>query len=105
MVTRGYSGGGINWEIGIDRYTLLHRCCSVAKSCLTLRAQYCSTPGSSVLHCLLEFAQNHVLELVILSIYQTKWITKALLYGTRNSVLCGRWERGLGGNGYIFLYG
>ena len=50
---------------------------------------YCSTPGSSVLHCLLEFAQIHVLELVILSIHQTKWITnKALLYGTRNSAQC-----------------
>ena len=36
-------------------------CCSVAKSCLTLcDPMDCSTPGSSVLHCLLEFAQIHV---------------------------------------------
>ena len=36
-------------------------CCSVAKSCLTLcDLTDCSTPGSLVLHCLLEFAQAHV---------------------------------------------
>ena len=36
-------------------------CCLVTKSCLTLHNPVgCSTPGSSVLHCLLEFAQNHV---------------------------------------------
>ena len=34
--------------------------CSVAKSCSTLcDPMDCSTPGSSVLHCLLEFAQTH----------------------------------------------
>ena len=36
-------------------------CCSAAKSCPTLcNPMNCSTPGSSVLHCLLEFAQIHV---------------------------------------------
>ena len=36
-------------------------CCSVAKSCLTLCNPIdCSTPASSVLHYLLEFAQIHV---------------------------------------------
>ena len=35
-------------------------CCSVAKSCLTLCPVDCSTPGSSVLHCLPEFAQIRV---------------------------------------------
>ena len=36
-------------------------CCSVAQSCLTLcDPMDCSTPGSSVLHYLLEFAQTHV---------------------------------------------
>ena len=36
-------------------------CCSVAKSCPTLCAPMdCSTPDSSVLHYLLEFAQIHV---------------------------------------------
>ena len=36
-------------------------CCSVAKLCPTLcDPMDCSTPGSSVLHCLLEFAQIHV---------------------------------------------
>ena len=33
-------------------------CCSVTRSCLTLcDPTDCSTPGSSVLHCILEFAQ------------------------------------------------
>ena len=37
-------------------------CCSVTKSCLTLcDPMDCSTPGSSVLRYLLEFAQSHVL--------------------------------------------
>ena len=36
-------------------------CCSVAKLCLTLcDPMNCSMPGSSVLFCLLEFAQIHV---------------------------------------------
>ena len=36
-------------------------CCSVTKLCLTLcDPMDCSTPGSSVLHYLLEFAQTHV---------------------------------------------
>ena len=36
-------------------------CCSVDKSCLTLcEPKDCSTPGSSVLHYLPEFAQTHV---------------------------------------------
>ena len=35
-------------------------CCSVTKLCRTLcNPMDCSTPGSSVLHCLLEFAQIH----------------------------------------------
>ena len=38
-----------------------HCCCSVTKSCLTLcDPMDCSTPGSTVLHYLLEFAQIHV---------------------------------------------
>ena len=41
------------WEIGC--------CCSVTQSCLILRDPMdCSTPGFSVLHYLLEFAQTHV---------------------------------------------
>ena len=36
-------------------------CCSVAKSCPTLGdSMDCRMPGSSVFHCLLEFAQIHV---------------------------------------------
>ena len=36
-------------------------CCSVAKSCPTLRPHgLYSTPGSPVLHCLLQFAQIHI---------------------------------------------
>ena len=41
--------------------TCFRRSCSVAKSCMTVtRGLYCSTSGSSVLHCLPEFAQIHV---------------------------------------------
>ena len=36
-------------------------CCSVIKSCPALCSlMYCSLPGSSTIHCLLEFAQIHV---------------------------------------------
>ena len=43
-------------------------CCSVTKSCLTLcDPMDCSTPGSSVLQCLREFAQIHV-----------HWVTDAI---------------------------
>ena len=35
-------------------------CCSITKSCRTLQPMDCSTPGSPILHCLLEFAQIHV---------------------------------------------
>ena len=43
-------------------YTFKYLCCySVAKSCLTLcDPMDCSTPGSSVLHCLPELAQIYV---------------------------------------------
>ena len=38
----------------------IYCCCSVAKLCLTLcDPMDCSTPGSPVLHCLLEFPQIH----------------------------------------------
>ena len=48
---------------------ILH-CCSVAKSCQTLcNPMDCSTPGSSVLHCLPEFAQIHV-----------HWVSDSILY-------------------------
>ena len=44
----------------VPRFTLTGWCCLIAKSCLTLcDLMDCSTPGSSVLHCLLEFAQIH----------------------------------------------
>ena len=47
-------------------------CCSVAESCPTLCDPVdCSTPGSSVLHCLLEFAKIMSIELVILSYHLT----------------------------------
>ena len=43
-------------------------CCSVANSCPTLcDPMDCNMPGSSVLHYLPEFAQIHVLELMMLS--------------------------------------
>ena len=38
-----------------------HYCCLVAQSCMALcNLMDCSTPGFSVPHCLLEFAQTHV---------------------------------------------
>ena len=49
---------------------LLPRCCcgSVAQLCLTLcHAVNCSVPGFPVLHCLPEFAQTYVIELVMSS--------------------------------------
>ena len=48
------------WEhSSIDRSS--RSCCSVAQLCLTLRdTMDCITPGFSVLHYLLEFAQTHV---------------------------------------------
>ena len=40
---------------------MLSCCCSVAKSCPTIcHPMDCSTPGSSVFHCLPEFGQIHV---------------------------------------------
>ena len=46
------------WKHG---HLLLAGCCSVVKSCLTLRNPGdCSTPGFPVLHHLLELAQTHV---------------------------------------------
>ena len=53
------SDPGHKW---ISHSSLGGGCCSVAQSCPTLGDPVdCSTPGSSVLHCLSEFAQTHVL--------------------------------------------
>ena len=62
---RGGRRGGINWEIGIDPYTLLYIkfCCFclVAKSSPTLcDPMDCSMPDFPVTHHLQEFAQTHV---------------------------------------------
>ena len=50
------------WSFTINVHNLvLSYCCSAAQSCLTLcDAMDSSTPGSHVLHCLLEFAQTPV---------------------------------------------
>ena len=70
---------------------LFHRCCSVAKLCLTLCEPLdCSTLGFPVLHYLPEFAQTHVhwvLACNVLSVFNwSKWNTciKAIckLYST-----------------------
>ena len=51
----------ISYILSSMRSTYCCYCCSVAKSSLTLcNPMECSTPGSSVLHYLLEFAQTHV---------------------------------------------
>ena len=55
----------IIWFLGhilTIKYILIYSCdCSVTKLCPTLwDPMNCSTPGSPVLHCLLEFAQGHV---------------------------------------------
>ena len=48
-------------EGGPNLVCIIHFCHSVAKLCLTLWSpKDCSMPGSSVLHCLPEFAQIHV---------------------------------------------
>ena len=50
---------GIYQIVTFERKTIY--CCSVSKPCLTVWDPVgCSLPGSSVLHYLLEFAQNHV---------------------------------------------
>ena len=41
-------------------FWLLCCCCSITKSCPTLRPMSCNTPGFPVLHYLLETAQTHV---------------------------------------------
>ena len=60
-------------------------CCSVAESWATLyNPMECSVPGSSVLHCLLEFGQIHVLEFCSDSLSQwyclTIWSSAAPLF-------------------------
>ena len=56
--------GEIKWLQSIILFQsvfLIHCCCLVTKSCLTLcDPMGCSTPGFPVLHCLLELAQTHV---------------------------------------------
>ena len=50
------------WANGFTSLSLISCCCSVAQLCLTLCDLVdCSTAGSSVLHCLLEFSQIHAL--------------------------------------------
>ena len=47
--------------VGELRPLMLHLCCSIAQSCLTLCNHVdCSMSGFPVLNCLLEFAQTHV---------------------------------------------
>ena len=51
------------WETVEDREAksaTVHRGHSVGQDIVTIRQQDCSPPGSSVLYCLLEFAQVHV---------------------------------------------
>ena len=58
----------ILWKV-LHLYVSFICCCfSVIQLCLALcNPMDCGMPGSSVLHCLPEFAQIHVLELVMLS--------------------------------------
>ena len=64
-VKPGYVGreATCSWSVRVCSYHT-NCCCSVAQSCRTLfdpsLLPDCSTPGSSVLHCLPEFAQIHV---------------------------------------------
>ena len=53
--------GGMGY-IFLYMYIFMYSCCSsIAQTCPTLcDPMDCSTPGSSVLHCLLEFAQTYV---------------------------------------------
>ena len=48
-------------QYNLHQYLPKMKCCSVTKSCPTLcDPTDCSTPSSSVLHCLPEFTQTHV---------------------------------------------
>ena len=58
---RKFLGGLVYLHIQVPRSSSCGCCCSVAKTCLTLCSPVdCSTAGSPVLHCLLEFAHIHV---------------------------------------------
>ena len=63
MITRYFHVYYLTWS---SKYC----CCSTSKSCMTLcnPLDY-SMPGSSVLYCLLEFAQTHFIQWVMLSNY------------------------------------
>ena len=50
-------------SLRLNLFQVTEQCCSVANSCPTLRDPI-STPGFPVLHCLLEFAQTHLLRLI-----------------------------------------
>ena len=51
----------VNHDLQQWPFNISNCCCSVTKSCLTLcDPMDCSTPGSTVLHYLLKFAQIHV---------------------------------------------
>ena len=80
----------------------LHLSPSVAKSCLTLCSPMnCGTPGSSVLHRLLEFAQIRVLESVMPSkhlmlchpLLLPPSIFPSIRVFSNESVLCIRWPK------------
>ena len=61
----------------------------------------CSTPGSSVLHCLLKFAQGHITELVMLSnhlilsypLLLLPSIFPSIRVFSNESALCIRWPK------------
>ena len=58
---RKFLGGLVYLHIQVPRSSSCGCCCSVAKTCLTLCSPVdCSTAGSPVLHCLLEFVQIQV---------------------------------------------
>ena len=76
-------------------------CCSFAQSCLTLcDPMDCSTPGFPVLHCLPEFAQIDVVELVMPSshlilchLLLLPSIFPSIRVFSSESTLCIRWPK------------
>ena len=96
MITLSYVP---SWVI-LLRSILCYCCCSVAKLCLALcDPKDCSSPGSSVLHRLLEFAQTHVHwvsdvnHLILCHPFLLPSIFPSIRVFSSESALCIRWPK------------
>ena len=81
-----------NWCKVSHYITICH--CSVRKACMTLcNPMDCSIPGSSVLHCLPEFSQNHVHLILCYSLLLLPSIFPSIRVFSNESALCIRWPK------------